>query len=395
MKRILILGGGTGGLIIANRLAKSLRSEIARGEAEITLLDKNDVYVLEAGLPLFVFDQLSEEALTHRKRALLDPRVKAMFGDGGVVAKIDLANRAVYTARGKHEYDYLVVALGARYSLDHPPGIKDDYHTYYSLEGARELRDLLRGFQGGSIAQLVVMPDTPIKCPIAPGKSSLLLDSYLRYIRGIRGKTELALLTPADHLHAQPEVNKALLEEFDARGIKYIFNFDVSEINIKDKIIIASNGEKIKYDLLITVPLHRGPEAVAESGIGDPFGFVPADRFTLQYRRGKTHYDEVYVVGDVGGFGATRSGAVAHYEALVASHNISAEVKGLGDRRIYMGETICPMLADLYTPASKGRAWMPWWTYQRNADPFVPNPWGWVLMKLYYTSIELTLRGVI
>lgn len=157
----------------------------------------------------------------------------------------------------------------------------------------------------------------------------------------------------------------------------------------------STKGEKLKYDLLITVAPHRGPKVIGASGIGDPFNFVPTDRYTLNYRKGKESYDDVFVVGDVTNIGVARAGAVAHYEAIVVSHNIASEIKGYGDRWLFYGETICPYLGAMYTPARKGKAWMPWWTYARNARPFVGNKWAWYLMRIYYLTIPLTLRGLI
>ncbi|CCC81834.1 NAD(P)/FAD-dependent oxidoreductase [Thermoproteus tenax] len=397
MKRVLILGAGTAGLIVANKLSRDLRREAVRGEVEVKVIDRTDSYVLEAGYTLLLVDQLRQEDIIYRKRELLDPVITFYKGD---VTKIDLKNRAVETHDGvRHSYDYLVIALGARYDLSYPPGLSNDYNTYYGpLEKVVELRNKLREFKRGRIVQLVVMPDEPIKCPIAPAKSSLLIDGYLRHITQTRAQVEYYLLTPTDHLHAQPEVNKELLLAFQERGLNVIFNFSAAEVDPKEKVVISESGEKVKYDLLISVPLHRGPEAVAKSEIGNPFGFLPADRRTLQYRRGKEHYDDVYILGDVASIGVARAGATAHYQANVVAYNISCEIKGLGCRRLYQGEAICPLLSDVPAPANwpyKGRAWMPWWNYGHKADPFVPTDWGWWIMKMYYLSIPLTLRGLI
>ncbi len=189
-----------------------------------------------------------------------------------------------------------------------------------------------------TIVELFVEP--PIKCPIAPLKFGLMLDDYLRD-RGVRGNVDVMLLYPTDHLHAQPEVNKLgkiLLEE---RGVKYIFNFSVSEIRPEEKVVISDKGEKIKYDLLITIPPHRGAKAIRDSGIGDPYGFVPCDRYTLQYRKGKTKYDEVYVIGDATALEVAKAASVAHYQSDVVVENLVHDIAGEGSQVRYKGETIC------------------------------------------------------
>ncbi|WP_193322906.1 NAD(P)/FAD-dependent oxidoreductase [Pyrobaculum calidifontis] len=396
MKRIAVLGGGTGGLIVANLLARNLRREIVKGEVDLMLFDKSNTYILEAGLLPYVAHAFDEEDLKYNKRTLLDPVIKYYTGPSGTITYIDLKNRKFKTQDGKeYSYDYLVIALGCTYDISQPPGLKDDYHTYYEFEKAKELREMLERFTGGSIVQMVYMPDVPIKCPIASGKGPLLIDSYLSHVRRLRGKYMVTVVTTVDHLHAQPEVNKVLEERLRERGHTWIYNFEPSEVDPKKKEVIATNGERVKYDLLITIPLHRGPEVIKKSEIGDPYGFLPGDRYTLTYRRGKEHYDEVYIVGDVANIGVARAGAVAHYEAYVVAHNIASEVKGFGDKILFFGEVICPYLETAYTPYDKGRAWMPWWTYAKNARPFVGTTWGWYLMRTYYLTIPLTLRGLI
>ncbi|MEM4577577.1 MAG: FAD/NAD(P)-binding oxidoreductase [Pyrobaculum sp.] len=396
MKKIAIIGAGVGGQIVANSLARSLRREIVKGEVEITVFDKSREYVLEAGLPLYVLGAFEEESLVYKKARLLDPKVKALLGDDGEVTRVDLKDRKIYTKPGKiYTYDYLVIAAGCGYDLSLVPGLEQDYHTYYEYNKAKELKELLHNFKGGTIVHLVAMLDVSIKCPIAPGKFSLVLDTYLRHVKHLAGRYKIIVATTTDHLHAQPEVNKALEERFRDHGLQYIYDFEPAQIDANEKVVVSTDGEKLKYDLLITVPPHRGPKFVAESGIGDPFSLIPADRYTLNYRKGKEHYDDVWVVGDVANFGASRSGSVAHYEAIVVSHNILNEIKGVGDRWLFYGETICPYYESLYVPAERGRAWIPIWTYGKNARPYVGNRWAWHILRVYYYNIPLTLRGLL
>ncbi|ABP50493.1 MULTISPECIES: NAD(P)/FAD-dependent oxidoreductase [Pyrobaculum] len=395
MKRIAILGAGTGGLIIANLLARKLRHEIAKGNVEVSLFDISKIYIFEAGLPLYVVGAFKEESLTYNKINLIDPVVKFYHGEHGHVVKIDLKNRQFATAKGGvYNYDYLVLALGVSYDPSLVKGLLDDYNTYYSYDKAKELRSILAGFKGGVVVHLISSLEVPIKCPIAPGKFSLLLDSYLRNVKLLRNY-KIIVATPTDHLHAQPEVNKVLEERFKDLGIEFIYNFEVDEVDSKNKIVKSTKGDTLKYDFLITVPPHRGPKVVHESGIGDPLGLVPVDRHTLTYRKGREQYDEVYAVGDVTNLGVAKAGSVAHYEALVVAHNIASEVLGFSDKWNFFGETICPFLEAIYSPASKGRGWMPWWTYGMLGRPFVGNRWAWLLLRMYYHTIPLTLRGLI
>lgn len=391
MKRIAVVGANFSGAMVANKLARRVRWEIIKGDVEISVFDKDDDFVVQATYPLITFNSLGERYARWRKSELLDPRVRFHYGEGGELVGIDLKNRELRFKDGSvYNYDYLVIATGAEYTPEEVPGLMKDYHTYYTLNGALELRETLQGFSKGTIVQLFVEP--PIKCPIAPLKFGLLLDDYLRD-RGVRGNVDIILLYPTDHLHAQPEVNKLGKIMLENRNIKYVFNFVVSEIRPEEKIVISDKGEKVKYDLLITIPPHRGAKAIRESGIGDPYGFVPCDRYTLQYRKGRDRYEEVYVIGDATALETAKAASVAHYQSDVVVENIVSDIHGIGARRFFRGETICPMLSNLYTQQGRGRAWLPWWNYRVDEGMFITTRFDWWFIRLFYTTIPTIVRG--
>ena len=393
MKRIAIMGGNFSGIVVANKLARRLRWLIAKGEVEVALFDKNPQYLIHAVLPLVALGSMDKRYAVGDKAEVLDSRVRYVFGRSGEVTGVDLANRTLTLADGgKYTYDYLVIASGAEYAPEEVPGLLKDYHTYYTLEGALELRSILQGFGKGTIVELFVEP--PIKCPIAPLKFGLMLDDYLRD-RGVRSGVEIILLYPTDHLHNQPEVNrlgKALLEE---RGVRYVFNFSASEVRPEEKVVVSDGGEKVRYDLLITIPPHRGAKAIRDSGIGDPYGFVPCDRYTLQYRKGRVRFDEVYVIGDASALDVAKAASVAHYQSDVVVENIVGDITGEGSKALYRGETICPMLTNIYTQHGGGRAWLPWWSYRVNEQPFMATKFGWWFIRAFYITLPLTMRGLL
>jgi sulfide:quinone oxidoreductase len=285
-----------------------------------------------------------------------------------------------------------VIATGADYAPEEVPGLLRDYHTYYTLEGALELRNVFQGFSKGTIVELFIEP--PIKCPGAPLKFMLMLDDFLRE-RGVRDNVDMILIYPTDKFHAQPAINELTKQLFEERGIKYEFFFMTSEINPEEKVVVSEDGSKIKYDLLITIPPHRGAKAMKDSGIGDDYGFVPCDRYTLQYRKGKTSYDNVYVIGDAAAIETAKAAAVAHYQSDVVVDNIVSDITGVGSHKIYRGETICPAITDLYTQHGRGRAWLPWWDYKVNEQPFITTRFGWWFIRAFYFSLPISMRGLI
>jgi sulfide:quinone oxidoreductase len=182
--------------------------------------------------------------------------VKAFFGSEGTVAKIDLKNRKIHTVAGKEfSYDYLVIALGATYEPSLVPGLLDDYHTFYTFEGAKEVRKLLSEFQGGTIVQLLATSDVTPKCPIISGKAPLLIDSYLKNVRMLRGRYKIVVATPLDHLHAQPEVNKVLEEKCKEQGIEYIYHFDPAQVDARNKVVVSTKGEKLSLQIIFIGPI--------------------------------------------------------------------------------------------------------------------------------------------
>ncbi len=391
MKRIAIVGASFAGAEVANKLARRLRWELARGDVEIRVFDKDNDFLVQAMYPLIVFNSLSEEHARWRKSELLDPRIKFYHGPKGELVSIDLRNRELGFADGsKYNYDYLVIATGAEFAPQEVPGLMKDYHTFFTLDGALELREILSRFSRGTIVELFV--DLPIKCPIVPLKFGLLLDSYLKD-RNVRGNVNIKLLYPIDYLHAQPEVNRLGKIMCEQRNIEYIFRFMVSEVNAEEKVVISDSGEKIKYDLLITIPPHRGAKVFRDSGLGDPLGFLPGDKSTLRYRKGKELYEEVYIIGDATALPVTKAASVAHYQADVIAENLVSDILGTGPRKIYRGEDICPMLTDLYTHEGRGRAWLPWWNYTVNEMPFITTRFGWWFLRAFYMTLPAVVRG--
>ncbi len=386
MKRILILGAGAAGLIVANKLARELRREIARGELEVKILDKNDISTNQGGFTFLPFGLYSSEDITMARGKLISPRVHAIFGSDGEINNIDLLNREVTVKSGKmYRYDYLLIATGCRGCVDDIDGLSKDFNSFYtSLEDALHVKDLIRNFEKGNVVVLTV--DMPIPCPGAPSKFTILLDDYLRYIKGEgeRKKTTISFLWPIE-LIGPPAYNTVITKEFKKRNIKDVRKFKFAKVDESKKEIISSKGRRVNYDLLITIPPHKGIQPLMDSNITDEKGWIPTNKYTLQYSKSPNeHYDEVYAIGDAGSPDILKTGIGAHYQALITAQNLINDIRGIGVKVPYRGETGCPIVGSSYTPYTKGEAYLASWLYNKPLENFALTKLGWFIYRMYY-----------
>lgn len=385
-KSILILGAGAAGSIVANKLSKELRREIAKEEVEITLLDKEEVSTNQAGFTFIPFGLYTPDDIRRSRGKLISPRVRTVFGHDGTVSRIDLENRSVTVESGKkYIYDYLLIATGCRATTENVPGLSKDFYTFYtSLEDSAKLGESIEAFESGHI--VILTPEMPIPCPGAPGKFSILLDDYFRYVRGVdvRKKVEISFLWPIG-LIGPAAYDTIAGETFGQRDIDVKKEFKLKEIDENGQEVISSGGQSVKYDMLIVIPPHRGIKALVESGISNEKGWIPTDKRTLQYHRSESEsYNEVYAIGDTGPAEILKTGIGAHYQALITAQNLINDIRGTGIKVPYRGETGCPFIASSYTPATEGKAHIATWTYDKPLKPFRPTKIGWSIYRMYY-----------
>jgi len=397
-KKVLILGAGAAGTIVANKLSREMRREIARGEVGVTILDKNDTSINQGGYTFIPFGLYTPEDITRPRRRLISPRVKTHFGADGEVIGVDLKQRAVKVSSGKsYLYDYLLIATGCECDAKGIPGLSEDFNTFYTtIDGALKLKEKLETMEKGRVVVLTV--GMPIACPGAPGKFVILLDDYLKNTRGWQtGKDfEISFLWPTSDV-GPPEYNKLLIQAFKERGIEDRREFKVAEVKAASKEVLSTSGDKIGYDMLISIPIHHSIQAFTDSGITDEKGWLPADKYSLRYSHpnGEKH-DEVYVVGDAGPAEILKTGIGAHYQALIAAENLINNLRGVPVTVPYRGETGCPFVLSSYTTSQRAKAYIAAWTYDNPLPPFKPTEFGWFLYRMYYYIYwDSTLKGII
>jgi len=328
MKKVVVLGGGVGGTIVANLLAKRLRPD----EAEITLVDKTGKHVYQPGFVYVAFERLAPHKLVRDERRLLRKRVRLVLGEA---VRIDPEARRVHLADGTAlDYDRLVLALGARLTPEELPGFKEAAHHFYSLDAASRLRTALESFRGGKV--VVTVASVPYKCPPAPSEAACQLDYYFTR-RGIRDKVDIHFLSPLSRVFPLEPVNPVVEQIFAKHDIRSTIFFNVESIDTEKRIVNSIEGESVPYDLLIMVPPHRGAKVVEDSGLGDRGGWLPTDKYTL---RSKAHPD-IFGLGDCTDVPVSKSGAAAHFEAKVVAKSIVADLRGQPAPLKYDGRVTC------------------------------------------------------
>jgi len=316
-ERILILGGGTGGTLAANRLRKALPHRTS-----ITVVDENDRHVYQPGLLFVPFGLAAPDEIV-RPRALqlhhgIDYHQSA-------VDHVDLDADRVHLADGATlDYDVLVVATGCRLVPEETeglvgPGWMRDVFTFYDLEGATALHRALTEFTGGRLVVNVV--DLPIKCPVAPLEFCFLADWYF-HERGMRDDVDIVYVTPLDGAFTTPTASRALAGMLEERHIELVAEFNTGEV-VCDETgggrLVGYDGTEVPFDLAVVIPMHSGATYVGRSpGLGDDLDFVTADEHTLQ----AAAKANVFALGDAASLPISKAGSVTHFEGEVLVENI-------------------------------------------------------------------------
>ena len=331
---IVILGGGTGGTIMANRL----RRAYGRDDLSITVVDRNDRHFYQPGFLFIPFGLSSAEEIQK-------PRAKQL--NGGIdfhqteITRVDIDEKVVYLADDTElTYDVLVVATGARLVPEDTEGLAEaldagQAFTFYTPDGATALAEQLAAFEGGRIAVNIV--DMPIKCPVAPLEFAFLADWYFTDL-GRRDDVELIYVTPLDGAFTKPVASATLGGLLEERNIELVTEFNVGEVDGPGGRLVSYDEREVPYDLLVTIPLHSGAEYVGESpGLGDELDFVPTDPSTLQ----STVRPEIFAIGDAANIPISKAGSVTHFEGEVLTENVRRFLDGEELDSSYDGHANC------------------------------------------------------
>lgn len=320
MKKLLILGAGTAGTMMANKL----RKELTREEWQITIIDKHRTHYYQPGFLFIPFGIYKKEDIVKPKADFFPVGVQIVFGE---TERIIPANNQVLMMDGTViQYDILIIATGTQTRPDQTPGLKEnlwykDIFDFYTIEGAVALSQHLKKWQGGDL--IINIADLPIKCPVAPLEFAFLADDYFTKI-GMRNKVNIKYVTPLSGAFTKPRASKMLASLLEEKNIEVIPDFYLERVDNERKCIVSYDGKEIPFDILTIVPLNMGDEVIERSGMGDDLNYVPTDKYTLRSR----DYENIFVLGDAGDLPTSKAGSVAHFSAEILLENILSAIDG-------------------------------------------------------------------
>ncbi|GAA2100201.1 FAD/NAD(P)-binding oxidoreductase [Microlunatus panaciterrae] len=333
MKRLLVLGAGTAGTMIVNKL----RRRLAATDWHITVVDRDDVHPYQPGYLFLPFGTYKPEQVSRSRHAFLPDGVDFVIGE---VDRVDGAADLVTLTDGRTlAYDYLVIASGTSPRPDQTPGMlgsewRRSIFDFFTFDGAQALASALKEFDHGRL--VVHITDMPIKCPVAPLEFTFLADSWLRK-RGIRDRVELVYVTPLPGAFTKPIASAHLGSMLDERKIHVESDFLVEHIDNEKKMLVSFDEREVPFDLLVTIPLNMGADFVARSGLGNELNYIPVDRHTLQSKQ----FANIFAVGDSSDIPTSKAGSVAHFSVEIFVDNFLQLIQGRPMTGAFDGHANC------------------------------------------------------
>lgn len=371
MKKLVVVGGGVGGTIVANTIAKRFSEE----QVKVTIISESSKHLYLPGLISVAMGQTRPESVSKSEESLLSKKIRFVQRPA---KKIEPKENRVLVDDSYFDYDYLVIATGSRLVPDEVPGYSEAALHFYDVDGALKVRDAISHFDGGTI--LVGVASVPYKCPPAPLEFTYLLDEYFTK-KGIREKVTIEYLYPINGVFPIRTVEPMLATMLKERNVSVRTFFNTESIDPAKKEVRSLEGETASYDLLVMVPPHRGSKLIEESGMGDRGGWLPTDRHTLRAQG----YKNIYAVGDTTDIPISKAGSTAHYQAKIVSDRLTDELRGLEASKTYNGHVFC------FLETGYGKGLTLNFDYDHPPKPSKPGVIAhWeklILNRLYWTTV--------
>ncbi|MEW6650144.1 MAG: FAD/NAD(P)-binding oxidoreductase [Chloroflexota bacterium] len=333
MKKLVIIGAGTAGTIVANRLKRLLDLN----QWQITLIDPDPIHYYQPGYLFIPFDLYTQKDVVKPKHGFISSPLRFIQS---TVVEVDALKKTIRLENQQSlSYDYLIIATGTDIHPEETPGLGEQawgktIHSFYTLQSSLALRNTLRNWSGGRLVINVV--ENPIKCPVAPLEFAMLADWHFTK-RGMRDRVEIIYATPLSGAFTKPIASKLLSELLERKNIKVEPDFMIERAEPDAKKIISFDEREIEYDLLVSVPLNKGAEFIARSELGNELNYVPVDQYTLLSK----NHANIFVLGDASDAPASKAGATAHFAIDLFAENFLHYVEGHELKPYFDGHANC------------------------------------------------------
>lgn len=314
MKNLVILGAGTAGTMMLNKLHKA----IDLNKWKLTIVDNEKTHYYQPGFLFIPFGVYTESDVVKPKEKFFPEGMNMINSE---IWKVIPEYNKVHLQNGiTLDYDILIIATGSKLAPEETEGLtgelwKKDIFDFYTLDGAKALAEKFKTWDGGKL--VINITEMPIKCPVAPLEFAFLADAFFED-RGIREKVHIQYVTPLAEAFTKHKCAEVLGHFLEDKGIELVAEFNTGRIDNDEKKLISWDEREIEFDLLVTVPTNKGADYIETSGLGDELNFVPTDKHTLQ----SVAHKNIFVIGDATNIPASKAGSVAHFESEILTENI-------------------------------------------------------------------------
>lgn len=331
MKKILIVGAGTAGTIMAVRLSRTL----SRKEWTITVLDKDENHYYQPGYLFIPFGIYTKRDVIRKGARYIPAGVEYMLAEAEQI--VADRNRVKLKDAREIAYDILIIATGTTIHPEETDGMmengwRENIFDFYTVDGAEALAKKLRDFHGRKVA--IHVAEMPIKCPVAPLEIAFMTDWYFTQ-KGVRQNVDIDFVTPLSGAFSKPLTSKVMGHMLGERKINMVADFGTERV--ESGKLVSYDNRSVEYDLLITTPTNMGDALLERSGLGDDLNFVPTDKFTLQSEA----HDNIFALGDATNLPSSKAGSVAHFQSEILTDNILSYIRGKELKAAFDGHSNC------------------------------------------------------
>jgi len=333
MRKLVILGAGTAGTIMLNKLSEVLN----KNDWQITIIDQFETHYYQPGFLFIPFGIYTRKDVIKPKRDFFPTGANVIMSE---IERIEPnENRVILKNNAVLPYDYLIIANGSKIQPSQTEGMVDGlWHKsifdFYTIEGACALANFFKNWKGGKL--VINITEMPIKCPVAPLEFAFLADWFFTE-RGIRNKVDIHFVTPLPGAFTKPRASAVLGDILGKKNIKQTSEFSIGSVDNQAKEIVSWDEQRIPFDVLVTIPTNMGDELIARSGMGDELNFVPTDKETL---RAKEH-ENIFVIGDATDLPSSKAGSVAHFQSDILFENFMSAIEGREMQAKFDGHANC------------------------------------------------------